>query len=281
VKNCRNCGAPAPSSISLHSFSCEFCGTKNVDEEYFKEVARNSDLGKSNRFMQLGLNSFESDEFVDAEKHFESSIIENDKNPEVWIYLALCKSNLIKASNFNKIIKGIKDAINRAESIDDSSDIVTLGKIAISDCLIAKIKHISDHYFETADKTFFAYGGDKNAATAAAGDLISALEKIQFLQSFTITADIEYTELLVSALVKSLSYEKKGVLSPELHSHIQNVLSSVLEIYDRNKEIVNLEINSWDENSSAVIKIINENRPNNKLIEPKTTAKGFLSRFFS
>lgn len=281
MKNCKNCGAAAPNGTSLHSFTCEFCGTKNVDEEYFKELARNSDLGKSNRFMQLGLNSFESDEFIDAEKHFESSIIENDKNPEVWIYLALCKANLIKASNFNKAIKGLNDAIYRASSIDDSSEIVTMGKIALANCLLTKIQIISDHYFETADKTFVAYGGDKNAAIAATNDLISGLEKIQTLQSYQISADVQYTELLVSALVKSKSYELKGVLSPELTRHIQNLTTTLLEIYDGNQEVVKLEINTWGENATGVIKLINENRPNNKLIEPKETAKGFLSKFFS
>ena len=281
MKNCKNCGAAAPNSTSLHSFTCDFCGTKNVDEEYFKELARNSDLGKSNRFMQLGLNSFESDEFIDAEKHFESSVIENDKNPEVWIYLALCKANLIKASNFNKAIKGLNDAISRASSIDDSSEVVTLGKIALANCLVTKIQIISDHYFETADKTFVAYGGDKNAAIAATDDLISGLEKIQTLQSYQISADVQYTELLVSALVKSKSYELKGVLSPELNGHIQNLMTTLLDIYDRNQEVVKLEISSWNENATGVIKLINENRPNNKLLVPKETAKGFLSKFFS
>jgi hypothetical protein len=281
MKNCKNCGAAAPNGTSLHSFVCEFCGTKNVDEEYFKELARNSDLGKSNRFMQLGLNSFESDEFIDAEKHFESSIIEDDKNPEVWIYLALCKANLISASNFDKTIKSVKDAIYRASSIDDSSEIVTLGKIALANCLVTKIQNISGHYFDTADKTFVAYGGDKNAAVAASNDLISGLKKIQSLQSYQISADVEYTELLVSALVKSKSYELKGVLSPELLGHIQYLMTTLLDIYDRNQEVVKLEISSWGDNASSVIKLINENRPNNKLIEPKSTTKGFFSKFFS
>jgi len=281
LKNCKNCGAAAPNGTSLHSFSCEFCGTKNVDEEYFRELARNSDLGKSNRFMQLGLNSFESDEFIDAEKHFESSIIENDKNPEVWIYLALCKANLIKASNFNKNIKGVKDAIYRASSIDDSSEIVIFGKIALANCLVTKIQNISGHYFETADKTYVAHGGDKNAAIAASHDLISGLEKIQSLESYVISSDVEYVGLLVSALVKSKSYESKGVVSPELHSLIQHLMTTLLDIFDRNQEVVKLEISSWGENASGVIKLFNENRPNNKLIEPKTTTKGFLSKFFS
>jgi hypothetical protein len=58
-------------------------------------------------------------------------------------------------------------------------------------------------------------------------------------------------------------------------------MTTLLDIYDRNQEVVKLEISSWGENASSIIKLINENRPNNKLIEPKSTAKGFLNKFFS
>jgi hypothetical protein len=58
-------------------------------------------------------------------------------------------------------------------------------------------------------------------------------------------------------------------------------MTTLLDIYDRNQEVVKLEISSWNENATGVIKLINENRPNNKLLVPKETAKGFLSKFFS
>jgi hypothetical protein len=282
MKNCRNCGAPASQSTSLHTFVCEFCNTKNVDEDYFREIAKNSDVAKSNRFIQLGLNAFSSDEFGEAEKHFESSILENDKVPEAWIYLGLSKAQLITASNFNKTIKGIKDVISRADLIDATNDVVNLGKIAIADCLVTKIKNISGHYFETADKTFNAYGRDKNAALSAFDDLVSGLNKIQELNTFEVSADFDYSSLLIFGLVKITAYEKHGISFDKFGSTGRNLLTNLLNIYDRNPELVKQAILEWGLNASKVAKLINENRPSNPIPvqEPASAVKGFLGKFF-
>jgi hypothetical protein len=283
MKNCRNCGAPASQSTSLHTFVCEFCNTKNVDEDYFREIAKNSDVAKSNRFIQLGLNAFSSDEFGEAEKHFESSILENDKVPEAWIYLGLSKAQLITASNFNKTIKGIKDVISRADLIDATNDVVNLGKIAIADCLVTKIKNISGHYFETADKTFNAYGRDKNAALSAFDDLVSGLNKIQELNTFEVSADFDYSSLLIFGLVKISAYEKYDISFDKFGSAGRNLLTNLLNIYDRNPELVKQEILEWGLNASKVAKLINENRPSNPIPvqEPASVVKGFLGKFFT
>uniref|UniRef100_UPI0040472114 hypothetical protein n=1 Tax=Polynucleobacter sp. TaxID=2029855 RepID=UPI0040472114 len=283
MKNCRNCGAPASQSTSLHTFVCEFCSTKNVDEDYFKEIAKNSDVAKSNRFIQLGLNAFSSDEFGEAEKHFESSILENDKVPEAWIYLALSKAELITASNFSKNIKGIKDAISRADSIDATSDVVSLGKIAIADSLVKKIKDISGHYFDTADKTFNAFGRDKSAALSSFDDLTSGLSKIEELNVFQVSADFEYSSLLIYGLVKITFYEKHGIPFDKFGSTGRNLLKNLLDIYDRNPELVKQEISEWGLNASKVAKLINESRPSNPIPvqEPASVVKGFLGKFFS
>jgi hypothetical protein len=283
MKNCRNCGAPSSQSASLHTFICEFCNTKNVDDEYFKEIAKNSDVLKSNRFMALGLNAFSSEEFADAEKHFESSILENDKDPQAWIYLGLCKANLISASNFAKNIKSIKDVIERSESIDASSDIVNLGKIAIANCLVEKINDIASYYFETADKIFNAYGRDKNAALSAFDDLSNGLSKIQELNTFQVSADFEYCALLILGLVRVSYYEKYGLSLNQFQPLGKNLLENLIDIYDRNPDLVKQRIESWGTNASKVAKLINEVRPNSSIPiqEPISVVKGFLGKLFS
>lgn len=283
MKNCRNCGAPSSQSASLHTFICEFCNTKNVDDEYFKEIAKNSDVLKSNRFMALGLNAFSSDEFSDAEKHFESSILENDKDPQAWIYLGLCKANLISASNFVKNIKGIKDAIARSESIDIRNDIVNLGKIAIANCLVEKITDIASYYFETADKTFNAYGQDKNAALSSFNDLSAGLNKIQELNAFRVSADFEYCALLILGIVRISYYEKYGLSFNQFDPTSKNLLENLIDIYDRNPDLVKQGIGAWGNSGSKVAKLINENRPNSSIPvqEPTSLVKGFLGKLFS
>jgi tetratricopeptide (TPR) repeat protein len=283
MKNSRNCGAPASQSISLHTFICDFCNTKNVDEDYFKEIAKSTDLGKSNRFMQLGLNAFTSDEFGDAEKHFENSISENDKNPEAWIYLGLCKAHLITASNFQKSIKGIKDALSRADFIDSTSETIILGKITIANSLVNKIKEISDYYFSTADKTFNAFGENEGAAHSSINDLSEGIRKIQELDQFDVSADVDYSNLLLSGLIRVTSYDKYSSVINKLQINIDTILLALLEIYDRNPDAVKLSIGLWNSKASVRIsKLINEKRPNNQIsiIETKKD-KGFFGKLFS
>lgn len=282
MKNCKNCGAAAPATASQHSYVCEYCGTKNVDEEYFKEVARTSDVGKSDRFAQLGINAFVSDEFEAAEKHFESSVLENDRNAQVWIYLALCKSSLLTASNFDRNIKGVNDAVKRALSIDSDSDLVNAGRVAISDKLTQRVASIADYYFETAGKTYHAFGKNKDAATSAVSDVVKGISRISALSDYHVTDSAHYVGLLIDGLGQCLVYEQRGASSEHLIQNRDSIQSELLSIFDANSELVMRCLGDHGSTGRVVTKLLSQLRPGS-IVAPQEEKKsgGFLSKFFS
>lgn len=282
MKNCKNCGASAPPVSSQHSYVCEYCNTKNVDEDYFKELARTSDLGKSDRHAQLGINAYVSDQFDVAEKHFEASVLEHDKNAQVWIYLALCKSSLLTASNFDKNIKAIGDSVNRAQSIDGDSDVVSSGKIAIFDKLTSRTAVISDYFFETAHKTYVALGKSKDGANGALSDVVRGVQKIAALTNFHVADSHDHTGLVVDALGQIIFYEQKGAQSNSLDQAKQALVSEILNVFDRNRELVVRTLEHRGGVGKSVTRLLSTVRPGSITPPPEEKkAKGFLSKFFS
>lgn len=282
MKNCRNCGASSPAVANERTYVCEYCKTKNVDEDFFKELARTSDLGKSDRHAQLGIMAYVSDQFDVAEKHFEASVLENDRDAQVWIYLALCKSSLLSASNFERNIKAISHSLERASSIDGISDVIASGKIAIFDRLISRTTVIADYFFETAHKTYVAMGKNKDGANAATLDVVRGVQKIAVLSNFHVTDSHEFSGLLVDALGQTLFYEQKGALSSSFDQVKQLLVSEFFNISEENPELVARTLESRGEVGKSIGKYLNTIRPGSvSLLPDEKKPKGFLSKFFS
>jgi len=282
MKNCKNCGASAPPVSSQHSYVCEYCHTKNVDDDYFKELARTSDLGKSDRHAQLGINAYVSDQFDAAEKHFEASVLEHDKNAQVWIYLALCKSSLLTASNFDKNIKAIDDSISRAHSIDGDSDVVTSGKIAIFDRLTSRVASIADSFFETAHKTYVALGENKDGASSAVSDLVRGAQRIATLSHYHVTDSQDYAGLVIDGLGQLILYEQKGATSTALDQAKKLLESELLGVFDKNPDLIIRTLDQRGGTGKFVKKLLSAQR-SGSIAPPQEDkqSKGFLSKFFS
>lgn len=282
MRNCKNCGASAPPISSQHSYVCEYCSTKNVDEDYFKELARTSDLGKSDRHAQLGINAYVSDQFDVAEKHFEASVLEHDKNAQVWIYLALCKASLLSASNFDKNIKAVNDSISRAHSIEGDSDVVTSGKIAIFDKLTSRVVNIADYFFETAHKTYVALGKSKDAANSATSDVVRGAERIATLSHYHVTDSQDYASLIIDGLGQVMFYDQKGANSTALKQTMQSLESELLSVFDKNPDLILRSLDHHAENGNLVRRLLSNQRSGSLAMPPEEKkSKGFLSKFFS
>ena len=103
---------------------------------------------------------------------------------------------------------------------------------------------------------------------------MNGLNKIEYLNSHEISADTEYSELLILGLIKGFTYEKKGLALPQLSSLTQNLL----DIYDRNSEIVKWQIERFGDNGTIIARLINKNRPNNLILIKE---KSFFSKISS
>jgi len=281
MKNCKNCGAAAPPSSSQHSYVCEYCNTKNVDEEYFKEVAKTSDVGKSDRYAQLGINAYTSDEFATAEKHFESSVLENDKNAQVWLYLALCKSSLITASNFDKNIKGISDSLKRAEEIDSTSEIISAGRIAIFEKLVSRVSSISNYFFQTGQDTFIALGKSKDAANSATQEIETGINRISTLFNYKIQDSYSYVNLLINGLGHCVLYEQRGATTKSLIESREKIEGELIEIINVNSELIKRCLQDSGAMGSLATKKLSNLKPEIISAPPQEEKKGFFGKLFS
>ena len=282
LTNCKNCGATPPQSSSQYSYVCEYCGAKNVDNDYFKVVANTSDIGKSERYARLGLSAFASDEFESAVENFESSILENDGNAEVWIYLALCKSHLLTASNFDRTTKRVDDALRRALELDSTSELVVNGRIAIFETLVRRVATVADYYYETAYKSYVAFGSNKSAASAASPEVEKALDRVAILPKYRVASSSDYVLLLTDSILQCHLYQTKGATSPELESRKSVALGELLALFDENEELIKRNLDARGESVNPVVRLISDARPGRIIVSSVVTKpKGFLRKLFS
>ncbi len=156
-----------------------------------------------------------------------------------------------------------KEVISKASFGTSSEDSLTA---------IACIKALSGLYFDAADAIFIKQGRNKNAAYSASNDLINGLERLESLNTCKISADAQYTEILVSGLIKGLTYRNQGLVLPQLKSLIDSLLFNLLEIYDRNSKLVSSEVEKYATKGTALANLIEQQRPK---------PKGLLGKFFS
>jgi len=254
--NCKSCGAAATADTSTYSFVCGYCGTKNVDEQYFKDYAAKVDAGKANRMLRMGLNAFNSGDYVQAEKHLEASVLEDDQNPEGWIYLALCKTATVKASHFNKNFDAAKDCLSRASQINPSSEIVQFGILTVGNKFLEASVRSAKYYFETADKKYFAFGENKDAAIAASGEAQNGFAVIRAAFELKPTDAPLVASVSCFAITECFSLEDIKAPKSELEPQKEYFLDRLLEVYDVRPDVVSEEsarFSKWQERITRLI----------------------------
>ena len=137
---------------------------------------------------------------------------------------------------------------------------------------LTSIKALSGLYFDAADTAFIKHGRNKNSAYSASKDLINGLERIESLKTCKIAADTEYAEILVFGVFKALSYRNQGLVLPQVKSLMDSLLFNLLEIYDRNAKLVNVEVEKFGSKGTALVNLIEQQRPK---------PKGLLGKLFS
>lgn len=164
---CKSCGAQSNAANQL-SFVCEFCGTKNVDDQYLQNLAVQKAAAEANsKSFQLGLIAVQGNDIATAEKQFEAAVSEDANNPDAWVYLAYCKAALVKPSNYEKNIGIARQAIQKAKSLANSSEEVDSGVVLVGGKFLQASVGASAYYIDTAMKKFFAYGENASARKVA------------------------------------------------------------------------------------------------------------------
>jgi len=230
--HCTSCGASRPASSSNHSFVCEYCGAKNVDEQYFIERAKNIDSNKLDSYLHLGLVAFNAGDFPNAEQKFEEAVKQDGNSADAWIYLAHTKAKTVKPSNFTNSLSIATNCIQRAREIDANAEIVLYGSSAIANSFLARTISAAQYYFETADKRFVAYGkGDP----ALVKEVETGFSLIQ--QAFAM-APTE-SELIAAsscyALTQCYKFEDRGFSSIS-RANEKIYLEKLFQVYSKNQD---------------------------------------------
>jgi tetratricopeptide (TPR) repeat protein len=232
---CKSCGASGRDVSPRGSFVCKYCGTTNVDEKFFKEYASHLDLGKANRLLQRGLTHFDSGDYERAEQHLEASILEDDGNPETWVYLAICKAHTLQVSQFVGRCRTAASCLQRAVDIDGSAEVVQAGKVLVANLLLASSVKSAVYYFDNAEKKFVAFS---NPA-------ITFDEALNGFEMLDVGRELNPTdsELLASASVVALGailHLERHKVQPQLISERKELyLEQLLTLYDHRPDVVN------------------------------------------
>ena len=235
IQSCRSCGASPPSNSSHISFICEYCGTKNVDDQYFIERAKNIDASKANRYFGLGLVAFKSGDYQQAEKQFEQAVQEDDHNLDGWIYLAHTKAKTLKPSNFTKNILVAINCIKKAEEIDANAEIVQFGSAAIANSFLSEAIKAAQYYFDTAQKKLVAYGHEGAAGIASELQMGFSLIKDAF------SLNPNDTKLIASSSIYALSqtfrFDDLGISNPQIKNDRSYFFDTFYYLYSKHKDV--------------------------------------------
>jgi tetratricopeptide (TPR) repeat protein len=235
IQVCRSCGASPPSDSSRVAFVCEYCGTKNVDDQYFIERAKNIDASKADRYFGLGMVAFNSGDYQQAEKQFEQAVQEDDHNLDGWIYLAHTKAKTLKASNFGKHILVAINCIKKAKELDSNAEIVQFGSAAIANSFLAESIGASQYYFDTAEKKLVAYG--KNGASAVASEAHSGFSLIRDAFSLNPNDSKLIATSSIYALYQTFRFDDLKINSQQLKKDNEYFFDVFYGIYLNHKEV--------------------------------------------
>jgi hypothetical protein len=211
---CKQCGAPG--SSAAHKFTCEYCGTLNVDEEFFKSIARDVESTTSDRLYQVGLAHYIAGDAVEAEKSLTACVTQSVPFPaDAWIYLALCKVHQLKPSNFDKSLALTLQYIERASQSDVHSENVDVSKVLLGNEFLESAARATDYFFSTAKKKYIAYGENREAAQSAFDEAargIKAVKDVFILRPTDASLRLSVAAMMLDVL---LQLEDMGVAKPE------------------------------------------------------------------
>ena len=258
---CKSCGAPASDSASLVSFVCDYCGSKNVNPEYLKQYASKIDLAKANHNLQLAIVAINGGDFINAEKHLEASVLEDANNAESWIYLALSKAALIKPSNYEKYYNSAIQCINKAKSIDSSSEIYINGSILVQAKLLETSIIGAGYYIDTAYKKHLAFSGTNGALKNAADEAMKGFILIDNANKLSINNNELSVKAIVYACANCLKFKNEIGSVNQINDQYDKLIQQLNIINQKRKDLVENELNLYANQKAEISKSLKKLNP--------------------
>ena len=250
INRCVSCGAPAPANRSDFHFTCEFCGTYNVDQEYLLQKAKSGEIKTQNKYFESALLAIDSGDYEKASKLIEEALNQDSNNQDALIYQAFCSAALIKPSNFEKNLKISEVALNRAKNINENES-YELGKNQVTNMFLEQSPNAANYFFDTAKKKLLAYGSETNGKIHYLTEMTRGINVFKKIIELNPTNLERKVSILIIALDKIHECEDEssafsnlssnsGSLSKEEVLNLKNKFYSLLyEINTKMSDVVN------------------------------------------
>jgi hypothetical protein len=246
LNRCVSCGAPAPANRSDFHFTCEFCGTKNVDEEYLKEKAKSIESKTGNNAFESALMAIEAGDFEKATGLIDEALKQDNNNQEILIFHAYCHAALTKPSNFEKNFKVAEISLNKAKNLGDT-EVFTLGKTQVSNMFLDRAESAGNYFFDTAEKKLIAFGDNQSTRQSFLDETLKGINLFEKTIELNPTEKEKKIKILVTAIDKIHSFSGSESSSQEYTNKKKYFFEKLFEIYKDNKEVVENIVNRLPE----------------------------------
>jgi hypothetical protein len=246
LNRCVSCGAPAPASRSDFHFTCEFCGTKNVDEEYLKEKAKSIESKTSNSAFESALTAIEVGDFEKATVLIDEALIQDNNNQDILIFHAYCHAALTKPSNFEKNFKVAEISLSKAKKLGET-EVFTLGKTQVSNMFLDRAESAGNYFYDTAEKKLIAFGDNDSTRKSFLDETLKGLNLFEKIIELNPTEKEKKIQIIVTALDKIYSFPGSDSSSQEYSNKKKYFFEKLYDIYKDNNDVVENIVNRLPE----------------------------------
>jgi tetratricopeptide (TPR) repeat protein len=162
---CKSCGAASAVNSVSSSWKCDFCGSVNYIDGYVEAYLNKIDLSKISSYMRLAKTAYESHNFEEAARKFDSALTEDSNNLEAWAYKGLALSHTINLSNLQMVASEVNECFKVAKSLDSGDDdFFLVANTVAHERVIKELLRSARREIEQGDKSEFAFSHDLELA---------------------------------------------------------------------------------------------------------------------
>ncbi len=226
----------------VSSWKCEFCKTVNYNQEYIKLYAKNIDFSKTHNLLQVGMASYEGQDYQKALDIFEKILFENSACQDAWVYAALCTAYLADLSNLEKSAKKADSYLAKARELNPDSVLVSVGNSVTRNVLGKALLKAIKRSCEMAEKNYFAYESiDKSHAIKKRSQ---ELEIAYLYATYALDNPPDDPEISGPIAVEILRSVDAGICPIHLKNKSENILNHIKTVNISYYEQLQLQLRS-------------------------------------
>lgn len=222
------------------AFECKECGTKNVDEQYFKNYAAAFAEKSENQGLSKPLISFSQREYETAVPQLEEYAAQNPSVLEAWTYLALCYAMTVEPVNYEAHLQKAIDCLNHARQLNPEAEIFHNTDAVVRNRFLVGALKTAAYHFDESMKDYQKYGTSLEGFAAAEAQAVKGLAVIRTAFGTTPTDLSQVIMACCVAVNFCRKYETEVQVSRPVSEQKEYFFSILFNLYKRKKAIVEM-----------------------------------------